>query len=423
MYAGLTAMLGTLHILFLVEIPYTIYLDIWLLVAGFFAPFFFLGGVPEHNEKFESAGYPKVLKYLLLYIVMPLLTVYSVMLCVYFAKILLFRQWPEGMVANLVLWYSMISVAVIFSIYPLRQENRWVGRFIRLMPIAIVLHLAMMFAALWMRINVYGITENRYFCLLAGLWIVGCMVYFIVKKQARMIVLPVSVAIISILAVFGPWNCFAVSALSQNMRFEKILTKYNMIANGRIHYDNRKVSLEDRKEIYHIISYFSTHQSLNKLKYLPEDFKVDQMKEVLGFSDKETRKQYFEYNLKENGGLLDIKKFDYFFQASSNGETNNRNEVRRPIYAAYDDKNQILTITKMEHVIYQADVKVIAKKICNAIKNKKKNTQMLKRSDMTFCDENKNVEVVYVFKKIGGDEQAGTIAVRSVDFLLLIKVK
>lgn len=423
LYAGLIAMLFTIHKLFLIEISNTIYFDIWLIVLGIFAPTFFLGDIPKNNEELEPTCYPKALRILLLYIVMPLLTAYSVTLYIYFAKILLTMQWPEGIVSHLVMWYSIIGIVVIFSIYPLRDENQWTKKFIRFFPIFVLPLLAMMFVALGIRINAYGITESRYFCLLIGLWILGCMVYFIAKKHARMIVLPISVAILSLLSVVGPWNCFSVSALSQTMRFEKILMKYNIIEDGKINKIVQGISTDDKNEIRNIISYFTSRQKLSDLKCLPQDFNTGQMKSVFGFSNDDNDKKYFDYSVKEKGDLLDIKNCDYFFHVSAFGEADNVKKSDMPIYVTYTYKNQEITIVKMDQVIYQGDLNTITTKISNDIKANNKNLQLLKRNDMMFIDENENVKVFYAFKRIGGAEEAGKSVIMSIDFSLLIKVK
>ena len=157
LYLGIAAMLFTIHKLFGAEINSRVYTDIWLVVAGIFAPTFFLAELPESGREFETTGYPKVLRVLLLYIMMPIILAYTVILYLYFAKIILTWQWPSGIVANLVLWYSLITTAVIFATYPLRESNRWASQFGRAMPKLILPLLLMMFMAMGIRIKAYGI--------------------------------------------------------------------------------------------------------------------------------------------------------------------------------------------------------------------------------------------------------------------------
>ena len=103
----------------------------------------------------------------------------------------------------------------------------------------------MMFVSLGIRINVYGVTENRYYVLIAGLWVTGCMIYYILNKRPKNIVVTISLAIISVMAVIGPWSGYSVSKFSQNMRFESILKANNMISDKNIIKPSLDVSKAD----------------------------------------------------------------------------------------------------------------------------------------------------------------------------------
>lgn len=51
LFGGLSAILATISYLFSVNVPSELYLDIWLVVAGIFAPAFFLADIPEGDRK------------------------------------------------------------------------------------------------------------------------------------------------------------------------------------------------------------------------------------------------------------------------------------------------------------------------------------------------------------------------------------
>ncbi len=68
---GLFAIFFTIDQLFNANIPGKTYYYIFLIVAGIFAPSNFLARIPEIDEDFEEYNYPKALKILLLYIVIP----------------------------------------------------------------------------------------------------------------------------------------------------------------------------------------------------------------------------------------------------------------------------------------------------------------------------------------------------------------
>ena len=120
LYLGLSAILFAIDELLGVNIKGEIYYYAGLIVAGIFAPSFFLAGLPVKDEILTVSEYSRLLMVLVLYIIMPLFTVYTVILYIYFGKIIITRLWPEGLVSvsHLVLWYSAISAAVLFFISP-----------------------------------------------------------------------------------------------------------------------------------------------------------------------------------------------------------------------------------------------------------------------------------------------------------------
>jgi len=78
------------------------------------------------GQTFYVSSYPRLLKALLIYIVLPIIIVYTAILYAYFARIIITWQWPAGIVAQLVLWYAVMSAIVLFMISPISDDNRWV---------------------------------------------------------------------------------------------------------------------------------------------------------------------------------------------------------------------------------------------------------------------------------------------------------
>jgi hypothetical protein len=169
LFLGLAAILFTIDKLLAVAVDSKIYYYTWLLVVFLFAPSYFLAGVPRRDCQYKEGGYPKLLKILLMYIVMPLLSVYTIILYIYFIKIIVTWQWPVGLVSHLVLWYLVITEAVLLFITPMGDKSKWAGKFLLWMPRVIIPILIMMFVSMGIRINAYGVTESRYFVLALGL--------------------------------------------------------------------------------------------------------------------------------------------------------------------------------------------------------------------------------------------------------------
>ena len=427
LYLGLIAILFTINTLFKLNLNEKLYFDIWLIVAGIFAPVVFLGGVPEYGKELTIENYSKFLKILLLYIVMPIILAYSAILYVYFGKIIISREWPVGIVANLVLWFSIISTIVIFFIYPLRNTNQWTSKFVSLFPEFILPLLAMMFVAIVKRVQIYGITENRYFVLIAGLWVTGCMIYFISSKSPRNINLPISLAIITLLSVTGPWSCYSVSQFSQNARFEKILKKYHMIHQGSITKPNRPLARATKREISSVLLYFHRYHSLRDVKYLPGNFKLNQMNDVFGagfdheiFSDSR-RDNLKNYYYKTNDiPWADIHGYDYFVDLSNRNLIKNGSITMGSMGILYSEQDWNVKIKFRGKEVYRKNVRDMAGKLLQ--QNKPDTKPVQKR--LTVTDQNRNIKIQYIFKQINGAEDllTGELELSYCEFYLFIKV-
>lgn len=282
LYLGLAAILFTIDKLLGINIKGQIYYYTGLIVGGIFAPAFFLAGLPIKNEILTLSDYSRLLKVLVLYIIMPLISAYTIILYLYFGKIIITRQWPEGLVSNLVLWYSAISAGVLFFISPTLHEKTWPNRFMKYFPKVILPLIIMMFISIGIRISAYGVTKNRYFVVALGIWVFLVMIYFAVTKKLRNIILPLSLAVITTISVFGPFSSYSISKYSQNKRLNKIFVKNDMIKDSKVVKASSVVSDEDAKQITSIINYFDRNHSIKDVKGLPQNFTTSNMEKVIG---------------------------------------------------------------------------------------------------------------------------------------------
>src|SRR5688572_3538373 len=89
LYVGTVMALEACRRLFDITIPSRLFGYIWASISFIFHPLYFLAGVPEDWEALNSLEeYPIVLRVLVQYILIPLLTVYFLILYVYMAKII-----------------------------------------------------------------------------------------------------------------------------------------------------------------------------------------------------------------------------------------------------------------------------------------------------------------------------------------------
>lgn len=421
---GLFAILFTTDQLFDLSIDGKYYYYIFLFVSLIFALALFLSKIPGSQDDLKDYSYSKSLKVLLLYIIIPLISVYTLILYVYFAKILITSQWPKGLVSHLVLWYSSISVGVIFLISPILKDNP-VGRiFKNVFPKVIIPILAMMFVSIGIRMNQYGITENRYFVVLLGLWVLGIMLYYALAKKTKNIIIPITLSLTILIAILGPLSSFSFAINSQNNRFEEILLENNMLVDGTI-VANSSISSQSKKEITNIIHYFESYHRFKDLKSLPENFTVSNMESVFGFAYNPYdyyQDQYFYHNLNTSGGLaLDIANYDYYINIST---WNEQIISAKDLDIKYNRNSNELTINQGEEVLLSQNV---LDYVLDIYKNS--DIEVMKEGmtssvdDMSVEIENEKIKARLIFTSISGQVKEDGIILESADMILLLKVK
>lgn len=258
LWAGLSVALAAVDNLFGVEVRPERYLQLWGIIVGLFNTWFFLSGVPENLEELEQeTAYPKGLKVLTQYVLIPLVTVYVLILYAYLIKIMIDWDWPRGWVANLVLGFSITGIFSLLLVFPIREhvENRWIKSFTKWYYIAEIPLVAVLLLAVLRRVNEYGITENRFFVTALGLWLAAIVIYFLVSRSASIKIIPASLCVLVFLGSFGPWGAFHVSEQSQLGRLEAILTNAGILRQGKIVRSSQPVPFEQAQEISSIVRY------------------------------------------------------------------------------------------------------------------------------------------------------------------------
>lgn len=426
MFLGISAILFTLNELLKFNISSKTYFDLFLIITGIFSPCFFLAGVPLLNTELSLSDYPKLLKILLIYIVIPLLTTYTVILYIYFGKIIFTLQWPVQLVMHLVLWYSLISTIVIFLTTIFVAESNLVKFFTKWATKLLLPLLIMLFVSVGKRIHAYGITEPRYFVIVLGLWVMGIMLYYILSRNPRNIVLPITLAIVAAICVVGPLSAYSVSKYSQNLRLKSILTKYHMLSGNSIVKSKQELSEYDKVEISQILNYFSNYHQLRDVNYLSKNFKIVDMENTFGFPSQSNtgdlnQSKYFSYNLTTPQYPIAITGYDYFI--NMNGSEFIQSSEDKKFTLSYDNVSGVMRCTYNNKVLGVVSVhnyaKVLSKKLGNAtidIKNPKA---------MTYKIELPQFNAKMIFIQVSGhnDVQRATIKIDYINFYFLIKIK
>ncbi len=275
LYIGLSVALVALDVLLGFDIDDRTYLTLFFILGGIFNTWFFLAGVPDKESiRSNSIEYPKGLRVFVQFVLIPLVTAYILILYAYLAKIIIEWDLPNGWVTYLVLSFSIVGVLSLLLLHPVKEDSdkQWIkwfstGYYRALIPLVLLL-----LFSIWVRIDDYGVTINRFIVATLGVWLSIMVAYFTLSKSKSIMMIPISLCVITLGTAFGPFSAFSVSESSQVDRFVQILNEHGMISeNGYAVAAGDEIPLEARKELSSIVEYVSDHHELAVFQPFFED--------------------------------------------------------------------------------------------------------------------------------------------------------
>ncbi|MFZ4102866.1 MAG: DUF4153 domain-containing protein [Sphingobacterium thalpophilum] len=237
LFLGLAAAVGSMNFLFNFNFEWDTFALLWVLIVGIFQTVFFLSGVPENLDRIEEdKSYPAGLKIFTQFVLIPLATVYAVILLAYEAKILIELELPKGLVSNLILGYAVFGILSLLLIYPIRNqdENKWLKTFSRSFYYVLIPLIILLLWAVLARVIDYGITEERYFLIILAAWLAFINAYFLLSKSQNIMIIPFSLCLLTILSVYGPQGAFSTSKRSQINELKLLFQKHQALERDKI---------------------------------------------------------------------------------------------------------------------------------------------------------------------------------------------
>jgi hypothetical protein len=227
LYVGLMIALGALDKLFGVNVPSELYLRLGIVILYVVNTGIFLADVPRGLAALEGdTTYPKVLKVFAQFILTPLVFIYLVILLAYLIKIVLGGEWPSGWIGWLVTSVAAAGLLGFLLVHPLRDDpgESWIRTYARWVFIGLIPSAIMLLVAFWKRVLPYGLTEPRLLGMLLGLWLLAIAVNYTVRQDAGIRRIPISLAALLLLVMYGPLSATALSVRSQTRRLAELVT-------------------------------------------------------------------------------------------------------------------------------------------------------------------------------------------------------
>jgi uncharacterized membrane protein len=235
-FLGITFALLAIMSLFDIEINPKTFAQLFFFTVGVFNTWFFLAGVPlEFEQEFTSEDYPRGIRVFTQFVLIPLLLCYLLILYVYGGKIILTWDWPRGIVSYMIIAISVLGIFTNLLLFPYQEfkESGWIKLFYKAFYVLLFPLIILLFLAIGIRIEDYGLTVNRYIITLLGIWLSFIAIYFTFgKKDIK--VIPISLAIFMIFSSFGPWGMFSLSKLIQVNRLILVLEENGLLVDGKI---------------------------------------------------------------------------------------------------------------------------------------------------------------------------------------------
>lgn len=280
---GIALALVAISELFDIHIRENWYFNTWTFLMGFLNTWIFLAGIPANFESLEKEEtYPSLLNILIQYILLPLVILYVGILYTYAGKIALSGTLPKGWISYLIVSFSIAGILALLLAYPIarKEKSKWVYWFSKSYFIALIPLLILLFIAIGKRIAAYGVTEERYYVILLAGWLTYITAFSILTSFKKIKTIPVTLCLLGILSLVGPWSSFNISTQHQLHLLKNLLAKNKLLINGKIHPADslNTISIKDKRRMSSIIEYLIEKEKLIELdRFL--NMKLDTIKE------------------------------------------------------------------------------------------------------------------------------------------------
>lgn len=205
--------------------------DKWIqpVVGCLFVPVYWLSTLPTIEEvERDAAGPPDFLSraigFIGEFLLIPFLLIYSGILVAYAVQSLVSQRLPQNTVGWMVLSYAITGAATWLVVSPSFMRDHWLVRMFRRVWFWMTLvPLALFAIATFVRVDAYGLTQDRMLLVAGGLWATFLTFAFLLRRGDIRLIPAVAAGLLLILAI-GPWNLRNLPIAQQSARLEALLS-------------------------------------------------------------------------------------------------------------------------------------------------------------------------------------------------------
>lgn len=169
------------------------------------------------------------------YLYLPVLTLYLLILLAYTGKVAVTGEFPKNLLSPIVLLAGLIGFVGSIYLEPILASRGYgaVSRLVRVLPAVLLLLLPLAAWALWIRREQYGWTEFRYLRMLLllalGVLAVWGTVALLRRRPPLLAAVPAVLGAALLLGAVGPWSASAVARRNQQARLRGALASAGML--------------------------------------------------------------------------------------------------------------------------------------------------------------------------------------------------
>jgi len=236
------------------------------------APVIFLYLNADDENKRVTFRITKIFETIINYILAPALIIYTVILYMYIAKIIIGWSLPKGNLAYMV--FGFIISAIVIKAGMLMVNKPLFTRFFKTFSLIAIAPLALFWIGSLHRISQYGFTEERAYLIVCGAIMTLTVLLFITAKYDKYLYVSyITIVLLSLFSYIPAISAKQIGIKSQTYQLKTLATELKMMGeDGKLTappqvYDD-SLSKEKFERLYDIYSYLARQTDKNLLEYL-----------------------------------------------------------------------------------------------------------------------------------------------------------
>lgn len=416
---GVSAILGSVDFL-LFDFDSRVYSHAFNIIGTLFAPIYFLSLIPSYKKAnpadlAQATKVPRFLEILLVYVVIPLVAIYTLVLTAYVALNIGGEFWTNNLLESLLVSYAIIVILVYLLVCNI--DHKYSRLFRKIFPKIMLVVVLFQTVASVLRIQNLGITHGRYYVILFGVFAtVAAIVFSFFPKERSGWIAPVLI-VLSLISVAPVIDAFSVGRGSQQNLLERKLQENDMLVADEI-VPNSQIPLEDKVAITKSVDYLTVWGDLDQISFLPDNFdSYSDFNEVFGFNmiysvspdegpfNPEGRFVYLDW---EGSGSIPLEGADYLAKVSLYEARETRSQkVNEDLNLVIEDTDSLILENSSGSQMLRFDLEQLFEKAFSQADEMQQKEGVATLESMMESQENEQVKMTVIIMQL--DEYNGVI--------------